>query len=132
MPQSPASGSREPIVIADDNVDAAQSLAALLELEGYAVHIAHDGVQAFRIASEVKPVACFFDIGMPGMDGYELARRLKATSAGAGMFLVATTGWGKPEDKRRSEEAGFDLHLTKPIDVASAARALADRPIGAA
>ena len=130
-PQAAASGSREPIVIADDNVDAAESLAALLELEGYAVHVAHDGMQAFQIASEVKPVACFLDIGMPGMDGYELARRLKATSEGAGMFLVATTGWGKAEDKRRSEEAGFDLHMTKPIDVVRAARALADRQIGA-
>ncbi len=88
-------------------------------------------MQAFQIASEVKPVACFLDIGMPGMDGYELARRLKARSEGAGMFLVATTGWGKPEDKRRSEEAGFDLHMTKPIDVVRAARALADRQIGA-
>ena len=127
IPGTTTSGSRAPIVVADDNVDAAESLAALLELEGYAVHLAHDGMQAFRIAGEVKPVACFLDIGMPGMDGYELARRLKATSEGAGMFLVATTGWGKPEDIRRSEEAGFDLHMTKPIDVARAARALADR-----
>jgi PAS domain S-box-containing protein len=130
-PQTATRRSRAPIVIADDNVDAAESLAALLELEGYVVHVAHDGMQAFQIASEVNPVACFLDIGMPGMDGYELARRLKATSEGAGMFLVATTGWGKPEDKRRSEEAGFDLHMTKPIDVVSAARALADRQIGA-
>ena len=73
------------------------SAEALLELEGYAVHVAHDGMQAFRIATDVKPLACFLDIGMPGMDGYEVARRLKATIHGAGMFLMATTRWGKPE-----------------------------------
>jgi two-component system CheB/CheR fusion protein len=91
------------------------------------VHVAHDGVQAFQIAREVKPVACFLDIGMPGMDGYELAKRLKSAEGGAAAFLVATTGWGNPEDKRLSEESGFDMHMTKPIDVSIAAQVLAKR-----
>jgi len=118
---------RAPVVIADDNADSATSLAALLELEGYEVHVAHDGVRALEIAVEVAPVACFLDIGMPRMNGYELARRLKEHPKGKGIFLVAITGWGEPGDVMRAKEAGFDLHMTKPIDVAEAARALALR-----
>ena len=117
----------EPILVADDNVDAAESLAVFLELEGYKVHIAYDGVAALEIASQVRPVACFLDIGMPGLDGLEVAKRLRARHDGGGMLLVATTGWGKPEDRRQSAEAGFDLHLTKPVDLALAARLLASR-----
>ena len=119
----------DPVVVADDNADAAESLAALLELEGYTAHIAHDGDEALQLARKVKPVACFLDIGMPGLDGYEVAKRLKASSQSDRMFLVATTGWGNPEDRRRSKDAGFDLHMTKPVDVAKAARLLADRQI---
>jgi CheY-like chemotaxis protein len=91
------------------------------------VHVANDGLQALEIAGQVKPVACFLDIGMPGLDGYQLAKRLKAAPNGSGIFLVATTGWGKPEDIRRSEEAGFDLHITKPLEVTRASQALANR-----
>ena len=116
-----------PIMVVDDNVDAAESLAEFVELEGYKVYLAHDGVEALKIASDVKPAACFLDIGMPGMDGYELARRLRALNNGTGLFLVATTGWGKPEDRRRSSEAGFDLHMTKPIDLKQASEELAQR-----
>ena len=126
---APAMMAREPILIADDNVDAAESLAAVLELEGYTVHLAHDGVQALQVAARVKPVACFLDIGMPGLDGYEVARRLRAMSQPSPMLLVATTGWGKSEDRRHAEEAGFDLHMTKPIDVTQAIQVLADRDV---
>ena len=122
--------SRAPVVVADDNADAADSLAALLDMEGYEVHVANDGKKALELAIRVSPVACFLDIGMPGMDGYELARQLRATVKGRTMFLVATTGWGKPEDLRRSEQAGFDLHMTKPIDVAVAFQILAKRQYG--
>jgi PAS domain S-box-containing protein len=118
---------RAPVVVADDNADSADSLAALLGLEGYEVHVAHDGARALEIAAQVKPVACFLDIGMPGMNGYELAKRLRANANGEAMFLVAVTGWGKPEDVMRANEAGFDLHMTKPIDAFKAARALALR-----
>jgi PAS domain S-box-containing protein len=113
------------VVIADDNVDAVETLAALLRLDGYDVHVAYDGLKALELANVVKPLACFIDIGMPAMNGLELARRLKA-SFGSRMLLVATTGWGQPEDRRRSREAGFDLHMTKPIDAAEATRALAN------
>ena len=115
------------VVVADDNVDAAVSLAALLELDGYKVHVAHDGLQALQLANTVQPVACFLDLGMPGLDGLEVARRLKASNRGAEMVLIATTGWGHPEDRRRSAEAGFDVHLTKPIDPDRAADELARR-----
>ena len=117
----------QPIMIVDDNVDAAETLAELVELEGYKVYLAHDGTEALKIAVDVKPAACFLDIGMPGMDGYELARRLRTLDNGASLFLVATTGWGKPDDRRRSSEAGFDLHLTKPIDPEQAFEELAKR-----
>ena len=118
---------RGAVVVADDNVDAADSLAALLELDGYTVHVAHDGLQALQLASAMRPVACFLDLGMPGLSGMDVARRLRSADHGSDLILIATTGWGQPEDKRRTEEAGFDLHLTKPIDLAHASQELARR-----
>jgi PAS domain S-box-containing protein len=119
-------GVRGSVLIADDNVDAVDTLATLLRLDGYDVHVAYDGLKAVELANAMKPLACFIDIGMPAMNGLEVAKRLKA-SFGSRMLLVATTGWGQPEDRRRSKEAGFDLHMTKPIDAVEAARVLADR-----
>ena len=84
-------------------------------------------MQAPRIATEVRPVACFLDLGMPGLDGLQLARRLRAGDNGSRVILIATTVWGQPDDKRRAEEAGFNLHLTKPIDVYKAAQEVASR-----
>jgi signal transduction histidine kinase/ActR/RegA family two-component response regulator len=103
------------IVVADDNVDAAASVAMMLELDGYDVEIAHDGLQAIARAEAVRPHAMVVDIGMPGADGYEVAHRVRGHAWGRQMLLVATTGWGQPEDKRRALEAGFDAHFTKPI-----------------
>ena len=123
----PARAMQERVIVADDNVDAAQSLAAVLELDGYSVHIARDGVEALEIAIRIKPVACFLDIGMPRMNGYELAMALRQLEDGHTPLLVATTGWGQTEDKRRSLEAGFDLHMTKPIDLNAASKVVADR-----
>ncbi|MEO8122504.1 MAG: ATP-binding protein [Burkholderiales bacterium] len=116
-----------PILVVDDNVDAAETLATLLQLEGYDVHTTHDAKRALQIAREMQPAACFLDIGLPGMDGYEVARQLRAAEAGSELFLVATTGWGQPEDKSRAMAAGFDLHLTKPIDLVEASKLLAAR-----
>jgi CheY-like chemotaxis protein len=114
-PQDP-SASPFPLLIADDNVDAAESLALLLSLEGYDVHVAVDGVRALALAVSVRPRVAVLDIGMPGMDGHELARQLRRQPWATGMLIVALTGWGQPEDRRRALDAGFDRHFTKPVD----------------
>jgi signal transduction histidine kinase/CheY-like chemotaxis protein len=113
------------ILVADDNVDGASMLAELLELGGHQVWVARDGQEALEMAIEFEPEVVFLDLGMPRMDGYEAAQRIRATSAGRGMLLVALTGWGKEEDRVRTREAGFDQHLVKPVDGASLARVLA-------
>ena len=122
-----AKAAQEPVLVADDNVDAAESLAALLELDGYAVYLAHDGMQALELAKSVKPVACFLDLGMPRVNGYDVARQLREAGNGSAPLLVATTGWGQAEDRRRALDAGFDVHLTKPIDMTNVSQALAGR-----
>ncbi len=108
---------RRRILVADDNVDAANSLARLLtRLHGQEVRVAHDGPEALALAGSFLPEVALLDIGMPGMDGYEVARRLRANPDLQGLLLVALTGWGQEDDRRRSEEAGFDRHLVKPVD----------------
>lgn len=102
------------ILVVDDNVDAADSLAAVLEMRGHSVAVAHDGQEALDKAGAFKPQVVFLDIGMPRMNGYEVARALRNTSFGAGAVLVALTGWGAERDRERTLEAGFDHHLTKP------------------
>lgn len=106
------------VLIVDDNVDAAETLALLLGLEGHATRVAHSGEEALQRVAERRPEWVFLDIGMPGMDGYAVARRLREQWPAAGLVLVALTGWGNLEDRRRAEAAGFDLHLTKPVDAA--------------
>jgi len=103
------------ILIADDNPDAVEMLNLMLSLHGHAVTVASDGVVAVSLAASIKPQIAFLDIGMPRMDGYEAARQIRQT-LGPDVMLVALTGWGQDEDKRRSKEAGFDHHLTKPPD----------------
>ena len=109
---SSAAGLR--ILVADDNVDAADSLASLLQAGGHTVRTAYDGMEALRIAPAFVPEVAFMDIGMPGMDGYQTARALRALPQLDGLRLVALTGWGAREDRARSREAGFDHHLLKP------------------
>jgi signal transduction histidine kinase len=115
-----AQGAREGpvrrILLADDNVDFAVSLGQLLSARGHEVRIAHDGAQALREAEAFHPDVAFVDIGMPEVHGYEVARRLRAAPATARMLLVAVTGWGQENDRRRAREAGFDRHLVKPVD----------------
>ena len=106
------------ILVADDNPDAAESLAMTLRLMGHEVEVAHDGRQALAIAGIYHPELALLDIGMPELNGYELARQIRAESWGASLTLVAVTGWGQEEDRRRALEAGFDEHLTKPVDPA--------------
>jgi CheY-like chemotaxis protein len=100
------------VLVADDNQDAAEMLRLMLGLKGHDVRVATDGLHAIEIAKGFEPDVAFLDIGMPGIDGYETARRIRAL--GRRILLVALTGWGQDEDKQRSREAGFDHHITKP------------------
>ncbi len=106
------------ILMADDNEDARESLALLMTLEGHDVHVAADGTAAYATAERIRPDVAVLDIGMPGLNGYEVAAAIRAAPWGRGMLLIALTGWGKDEDRARSASAGFDHHLTKPADVA--------------
>jgi PAS domain S-box-containing protein len=105
------------VLIVDDNVDGADLLAMMLDLAGYETRTAYDGPAALSAARAFAPEVVFLDIGMPGMDGHEVAKRMREDTALAGAKLVALTGWGSQEDKRRSQEAGFDFHLTKPVEI---------------
>jgi PAS domain S-box-containing protein len=116
------------VLVVDDNADAADSLAVLLRLLGHDVRVTHDGPRALAAAADGWPELVLLDIGMPGMDGYEVARRLRADPATAGAVLAALTGWGQEEDRRRSKEAGFDHHLVKPADLDMLQRLLAGLP----
>ena len=113
------------VLLVDDNVDAAESLAMLLRLWGHEVAVAHDGPAALRAAEAQRPEVALLDIGLPGMDGYELARRLRSQPGLGRAVLVALTGWGQEEDRRRSQEAGFDHHLTKPVELSALQELLA-------
>jgi CheY-like chemotaxis protein len=99
----------------DDNADAADTLALLLRLRNYDVRVARDGPEALEAAKEFHPELVLLDIGLPGMDGYAVARALRAGPAAGRLRLVALTGYGRDEDRRRSAEAGFDDHLVKPV-----------------
>jgi PAS domain S-box-containing protein len=122
---SPAAVSlRRRVLIADDNRDAAVSLAMMLKLLGHEVATAHDGLEVVRIAGEFRPDIAFLDIGMPGLNGYEAAQRIREADGAAQPVLVALTGWGQEEDRRRSQAAGFDHHLVKPVSLAVLQRLL--------
>jgi signal transduction histidine kinase len=112
------------ILVVDDNPDAAESLAMLLKLSGHEVHIAHDGLEAVEVAAKLQPDVILLDIGLPRLDGYEAARRIRKQPRDKGVILVALTGWGQDEDRRRSEEAGFDAHMIKPVDLDALANLL--------
>ena len=105
------------VLVVDDNIDAADTLGALLDMNGHATRVANDGYQAIEMAMVFQPQVVFLDIGLPGMNGYEVARKLRQIPGMDRAFLVALTGWGTREDRERSSEAGFDHHLTKPADM---------------
>ncbi|KQV49483.1 hypothetical protein ASC95_17975 [Pelomonas sp. Root1217] len=109
-----AAGFRGLVLIADDNVDYASSLAALLEYEGCATQVVNDGIAALTALRSRAPALAVLDIGMPGLNGYELARALKADPLTSSIRLVAVTGWGQPSDRQAASDAGFDEHLVKP------------------
>jgi PAS domain S-box-containing protein len=107
---------RRRILVADDNVDAASSLALMLELMGHEVRTTHDGLEAVEVASAFRPDALLLDLGMPKLSGYDACRRIREQPWGEGVVIVALTGWGQDRDRRRSQEAGFDGHLVKPVE----------------
>ncbi len=115
------------VLVVDDNVDAADSLAMLLRLQGQEVAVAYDGPSALAKAEADPPAIAFLDLGMPRMDGYELARAFRARPALKGVLLVALTGWGQPEDRQRTREAGFDHHLVKPVEADALHRLFGER-----
>jgi signal transduction histidine kinase/ActR/RegA family two-component response regulator len=130
VPASPSSGARgtgagavrararRRILVADDNRDSAEMLATSLELQGHDVATAHDGEHAVALVETFQPDVAFLDLGMPKVDGYSAARRIREEPWGRSVLLVAVTGWGQDDDKRRSRQAGFDAHLVKPVDLA--------------
>jgi len=114
------------MLVVDDNRDVASSLGMFLQLMGHDVGVAHDGEQAIRLAEAFRPQTILLDLGMPGMDGYEVCRRIRNTDWGKKMRLIAITGWGQDEDRRKSAMAGFDMHLVKPVDPETLAQLLRD------
>ncbi len=105
------------VLVADDNQDSAESMAVILRMMGHEVRTVHDGIQAVDEAGAFRPDLVLLDIGMPQVDGYEAARRIRAQPWGRAVALVALTGWGQDEDRHRAIEAGFDRHFTKPMDI---------------
>jgi PAS domain S-box-containing protein len=115
-PAAPSANGSRRVLVVDDNVDSAESMAVLLRLYGHEVRLAHDGEAALEEARSFRPDVIFLDLSLPKMDGYEVARRLRMEPATGGMTLVAMTGYGQEEERRRTREAGFDSHLVKPVD----------------
>ena len=119
------------ILVVDDNCDAAESLALVLRFSGYEVSIAFGGAEALEIGERDRPLAAIVDIGMPGMSGHEVARRMRLEAWGRNAVLIALTGWGQEHDKQAAKAAGFDEHLTKPVDPNDVERVLDERLIDA-
>jgi CheY-like chemotaxis protein len=104
------------VLVVEDHDDAREAVRCLLEVRGHRVDAAADGSAGLETALASRPEVVLIDIGIPGLDGYEVARRLRATDLGKHMRLVAITGYGQPDDRQRALESGFDAHLVKPID----------------
>jgi CheY-like chemotaxis protein len=117
------------VLVVDDNADTAESYALLLRLDGHEVRVAPDGPVALQAVRDFAPDAALLDLGLPGMDGYEVARRLRALPETGRVLLVAMTGWDQEEDRHRSWEAGFDYHLTKPAPPEEIQRLLRRRAV---
>lgn len=114
------------ILIVDDNGDLTESLAALLRMSGHEVHVASDGLAGVTAAAELEPEVILLDIGLPGLNGYEAARRIRENEKNKHPLLIAITGWGQDADRRRSRESGFDVHMVKPLDPELLMKLLAD------
>src|SRR4029077_11082322 len=117
------------ILVVDDNSDSAESMALMLKFAGHTVGVAHDGLEALETAKTFEPHAALLDLGMPKLNGYETAQRIRQQPWGNNMVLIALTGGGEEEDKRRSREAGFNAHLIKPVDHRSLEKILRNRDL---
>ena len=116
------------VLIIDDNRDAANTMAMLVEELGGSTRIAHDATSGLQALDDTAPDVVFLDIGMPGIDGYETCRQMRRRPSNKAMVIIAVTGWGQPQDKQRALDAGFDAHLTKPVELEALARILAGSP----
>ena len=122
----PPQAERLRVLVVDDNPDSTESLAALLKRLGHEVETAADGIEACERAERFRPDVVLLDLRMPRLDGYGAARRIRLAPWGAGIVLVAQTGWGQESDRRLAEDAGFDFHLTKPVNLVALRKILAD------
>lgn len=132
-PLSPAEGNEDKapksllrILIVDDNRDSADSLGVLLRIIGNEIRTAEDGAKGVKLAGEFRPDVVLMDIGLPKLNGYEACQSIREQEWGIRMVLIAVTGWGQDEDRRRSHEAGFDHHMVKPVDPHALMKLLAD------
>ena len=116
------------IVLVEDNDDSRMMMCELLELSGFHCHTAESGLMGLEIIEEQRPDVAIVDIGLPDIDGFEVARRLRKNRAHADLHLIALTGYGQEEDQERARQAGFDLHLTKPVDPGTL-KTLLSRPL---
>jgi CheY-like chemotaxis protein len=121
----PISGGGARVLVVDDNQDGAEMLAAALDLKGFETRVAYDASTALRVAAEFQPAVAFLDIGLPVMDGYELASHLREIPGLATVRLIAVTGYGQEPDRQRTRDAGFDHHLIKPVDITALESAVA-------
>ena len=114
------------ILVVDDNHDSALSLAMMLSIMGHETRTAHDGESAVATAESFRPEVVLLDIGLPKLNGYEVAQRIRENAWGASMFLIAVTGWGQEEDRQRSSEVGLNVHMVKPVEPAALERLLSE------
>ena len=128
MNETPATKCRRRLMVVDDNHDAAITLTKLLEHLGHEVATCFDGSEACALAAKSTPDAIFMDIGMPILNGYDAARQIRSQAGGEGIVLIALTGWGQNEDRRKTEAAGFDRHLVKPVNLADLEKVLSEIP----
>jgi len=123
-PQPPVH--RFKILVVDDNHDSALSMSMMLSIMGHETRTAHDGETAVATAETFLPDVVLLDIGLPKLNGYEVAQRIREQSWGASMYLIAVTGWGQDEDRQRSSEVGLNLHMVKPVEPAALEKLLAE------
>ena len=116
------------ILVVDDNHDSALSLAMMLSIMGHETRTAHDGESAVETAESFLPEVVLLDIGLPKLNGYEVAQRIREQAWGTAMFLIAVTGWGQDEDRQRSAEVGLNVHMVKPVEPAALEKLLAELP----
>ena len=129
VPMTPATAPRRfRILVVDDNHDSALSMAMMLQIMGHDTRTAHDGESAVSTAETFLPEVVLLDIGLPKLNGYEVAQRIREKTWGQSMYLIAVTGWGQDEDRQRSSEVGLNLHMVKPVEPAALEKLLVGLP----